>query len=158
VNAGTWLLVAAVVINGLLVGASLDQSIKQLPARRRIGALAYSEYSKAADLGNGIAWYVALGAGGAILTLVAAGTALAGRPGSQARALLWLGVLLTVAHSVATGRAAPTNFSQRGAAGDAQRLTVILDRFARIQTVRAVLQTATLLVLVWAMVAAFEHW
>ena len=33
----TWLPLAAVVSNGLLVGASLDQSIKQLPARDRIG-------------------------------------------------------------------------------------------------------------------------
>jgi hypothetical protein len=35
------LLVAAAGANGLLAGASLDQSIKQLPARRRIGALSY---------------------------------------------------------------------------------------------------------------------
>jgi protein-S-isoprenylcysteine O-methyltransferase Ste14 len=33
----TWLPLAAVVSNGLLAGASLDQSIKQLPARHRIG-------------------------------------------------------------------------------------------------------------------------
>ena len=36
-NLTVWLLVAAVLVNGLLVGASLDQTIKQLPARRRIG-------------------------------------------------------------------------------------------------------------------------
>jgi protein-S-isoprenylcysteine O-methyltransferase Ste14 len=36
----TWLPLAAVVANGLLVGASLDQSIKQLPARHRIGVTA----------------------------------------------------------------------------------------------------------------------
>jgi hypothetical protein len=36
------LLIAATALNGLLAGASLDQSIKQLPARRRIGVLSYS--------------------------------------------------------------------------------------------------------------------
>jgi protein-S-isoprenylcysteine O-methyltransferase Ste14 len=36
----TWLPLAAVVANGLLVGVSLDQSIKQLPARHRIGVTA----------------------------------------------------------------------------------------------------------------------
>jgi protein-S-isoprenylcysteine O-methyltransferase Ste14 len=41
----TWLPLAAVVANGLLVGASLDQSIKQLPARHRLGVTA-----SAADL------------------------------------------------------------------------------------------------------------
>ncbi|MEN3304418.1 MAG: hypothetical protein V7603_620 [Micromonosporaceae bacterium] len=34
------LLIAAVAANGLLSGASGDQSVKQLPARRRIGAVA----------------------------------------------------------------------------------------------------------------------
>jgi len=34
------LLLAAAGANGLLAGASLDQSIKQLPARHRIGVLA----------------------------------------------------------------------------------------------------------------------
>jgi hypothetical protein len=48
-NLTLWLLVAAVLVNGLLVGASLDQTIKQLPARRRIGPVAFSEYSKAGD-------------------------------------------------------------------------------------------------------------
>lgn len=36
------LLLGAVVANAVLVGASLNQSIKQLPARRRIGAVAFS--------------------------------------------------------------------------------------------------------------------
>ena len=36
--------------NGILAGASLDQSIKQLPSREKIGAVRYSEYSRAADL------------------------------------------------------------------------------------------------------------
>jgi NADP-dependent 3-hydroxy acid dehydrogenase YdfG len=48
-------LIAATATSGLLAGASLDQSSKQLPARHRIGAIAFSRYSQAADLGNGIA-------------------------------------------------------------------------------------------------------
>ncbi len=83
-----WLLVAAVIVNGMLVGASLDQSIKQLPA-----------------------------------------------------------------HSLATTRAAPTNFSQRSAAGDAARLKAIFDRFERLQTARATLQVLTLLSVAWALTA-----
>jgi protein-S-isoprenylcysteine O-methyltransferase Ste14 len=38
----TWLPLAAVVANGLLAGVSLDQSIKQLPARHRIGVTAFA--------------------------------------------------------------------------------------------------------------------
>jgi hypothetical protein len=44
------LLVVATAVTGVLAGASLDQSVKQLPARRKIGAVAYSRYSRAADL------------------------------------------------------------------------------------------------------------
>jgi hypothetical protein len=79
-----WLLMAAMLGNGLLVGASLDQVIKQLPARHRIGVIAFSDYSRAGDLGRGIAWYAALGVGAALLTVIAAVVGLAERPATQA--------------------------------------------------------------------------
>src|SRR6266540_2674063 len=46
----TGVLLAAVVANGLLVGASLDQPAKQLPARHRIGPVAFAAYGLAAGL------------------------------------------------------------------------------------------------------------
>jgi hypothetical protein len=147
------LLVAATIINGVLVGASLDQSIKQLPTRHRIGVVAFSEYSKAGDLGRGTAWYAALGIGAAALTVIAAVVALTGRPGARSVTALWLAIVLTVAHSFATARAAPLNFSQRSAAGDPVRLAAIFDRFERWQTIRAVLQVLTLLSVGWALLA-----
>src|SRR3712207_9031408 len=66
------LILAATAADGLLAGASLDQSIKQLPARHKIGLVAYSEYSRASDLGPGILWYAILGVGAALLTIAAA--------------------------------------------------------------------------------------
>jgi hypothetical protein len=149
-----WLLLAAVLGNGLLVGASLDQTIKQLPARRRIGALAFSEYSKAGDLSNGVAWYATLGVGAAILTVTAAIVGLTDRPSAQLAAALWLAVVLTVAHSFTTIRAAPLNFSQRAAAGDTARLEVIFDRFERWSRARSGLQVLTLLAVTWALATA----
>lgn len=149
-----WLLVAAVLGNGLLVGASLDQVVKQLPARHRIGVVAFSDYSKAGDLGRGIAWYAALGIGAALLTVLAAVVGLTDQPSTPASAALWLAVLLTVAHSFTTLRAAPLNFSQRAAAGDAARLAAIFDRFERWSTARATLQVLTLLSVTSALVAS----
>jgi hypothetical protein len=148
-----WLLVAAVLGNGLLAGASLDQVIKQLPARHRIGPVAFSDYSMAGDLARGVAWYAALGIGAALLTVVAALVGLAGQPDPPAAAALWLALLLTVAHSVTTARAAPLNFSQRAAAGDPARLAAIFDRFARWSAARASLQVLTLFSVTWALVA-----
>lgn len=43
------LVVAALVVNAMVIGATWDQTIKQLPARQVIGAEAFSAYSKAGD-------------------------------------------------------------------------------------------------------------
>ena len=79
--------VAALVADGILAGLSLDKVIVQLPARQRIGVTAYAAYARAADLGNGIAFYAAAGVGAAVLTLAAFGVAAGlGAPGGGDRA------------------------------------------------------------------------
>jgi hypothetical protein len=151
-TAFTILVATAAVIDGLLAGASLDQSIKQLPARHGIGARAFSAYSQAADLGNGIVWYAALGIGGAVLTIAAGVAALAlGAPASE-RLPLSIAALLAIAHSLTTARAAPLNFSQRSASDDAT-LEQIFARFERWQRARAILQLATFVAVLWALAA-----
>jgi hypothetical protein len=79
-------------------GASLNRSIKQLPARHRIGVLAFARYSQAADLANGIAWYAILGVGTALLTLLAAAAGLADHPSTAAAVALWVTIAATLAH------------------------------------------------------------
>lgn len=142
---------AAVAANGLLTGASLDQSVKQLPARHRIGARAFARYSQATDLANGVAWYAVLGVGTALLTLAAAANALSIRPGPAATAALAIAAAATIGHSAATTRAAPVNFSQRKAGDDEAALAAIFDRFARWQTLRVSCQVITLAALCWAL-------
>lgn len=137
------LLIAAVAFNGVLTGASLDQSIKQLPARRRIGVIAFSAYSRAADLGNGIVWYAIIGIGAALLTIAAAVSAyLWGAPVAVALPL-YLAALMSLLHSFTTTQAAPTILRQRKAMDDGAQLTRIFDRFERWQALRAALQSAT---------------
>jgi len=114
------LLLAAAGANGLLTGASLDQSIKQLPARHRIGVLASARYGQAADLANGVAWYAALGVGTALLALVAADAGLAGQPSTAAAVALWVAIAATAAHSAATARRHPPT-SANGAWGPTRR-------------------------------------
>jgi hypothetical protein len=67
---------------------------------------------------------------------------------------LLLAGLLAVAHSFTTARAAPINLSQRSAAGDEAALRRIFDRFERWQTVRAILQLATFIVMLWVLASA----
>jgi hypothetical protein len=147
------LLLAAAAANGLLAGASLDQSIKQLPARKTIGVAAFSRYSQAADLANGVAWYAILGIGTALLTTVAAIVGLADHPPAVGIAALAAMLVTTIGHMVATSRAAPINFSQRKAGDDEAALTAVFDRFTRWQTARAVLNVLALLSTLWAIVA-----
>ncbi len=151
-NRTSALVLAATAANGLLAGASLDQSIKQLPARRRIGAIDYSAYSRASDLGNGIAFYAALGVGAATLTIAAAVSAHRHEPQSRRTPPLYAAAGLAVLHSLATMRAAPTNFSQRKVAQDDETaLAEIFDRFERWQTVRAALQVMNVGAMLWTL-------
>jgi hypothetical protein len=153
INLTLFLVVAATAADGLLAGASLDQSIKQLPARHKIGLVAYSAYSRASDLGPGILWYAILGVGAAVLTVAAAVLAVfEGVPSARATPL-YVAAALAVLHSLATTQAAPTNFSQRRVANDEAALAAVFDRFERWQTLRATLQVLNFGAMLWALVA-----
>lgn len=147
------LLIAAVVVCGIAAGASLDQSIKQLPTRHAIGVLAYSQFSRVADLRRGLFWYVPLGVAWTTVNIAAAVTGwVDGAAGARAAAL---GVLAAavVGHVVLTALAAPTVRSQRAAAGDEPALRLVFDRFERLQLVRVGLDVVALTASVWALVA-----
>jgi hypothetical protein len=146
------LLLASVVANALLVGAAGDQVIKQLPARHQVGVAAFSDYSQAADLSNGVPWYATLGIGAALLTILAVGVGLRVRPRRRGLTVALVTALVgTVAHSAVTAVAAPLNFSQRDAVGDLAELTVIFDRFEQLTILRGVLQATVLAALVWSL-------
>jgi hypothetical protein len=150
------LIVAATAMNGVLAGASLDQSIKQLPARNRTGGAAYSVYSRASDLGNGIAWYAALGVGSALLTIIAAIVMYFQRADSVTAIPLYTAAVLSVLHSLVTARAAPLLMSQRSYKPNAEAedsLKALFNRFAHLQALRAFLQVLTFGLLLWTIVA-----
>jgi hypothetical protein len=146
------LLVAATAADGILTGASLDQSIKQLPARHRMGVIAFSVYSRASDLGPGIIWYAILGIGAALLTVAAAIAALFQGAAAIHAWPIYIAASLTVLHSFTTSRAAPTNFQQRKVPNDEAALAAIFNRFEHWQTVRAILQALTFATTLWALV------
>jgi hypothetical protein len=145
--------VAALLLSGVLAGLSLDKVIVQLPARRRMGAVGYAGYARAADLGNGVVFYAVVGIAAAVLAVAAFGLALTRSAPETVRVLLGTGAGLSVLHSAATGRAAPVMF-RIGRAGDTEAvLEPLLTRFARWSAVRAALQAATFAVLAAAVTA-----
>lgn len=153
------LLIAAALANGVIAGASLDRSVVQLPARRKIGVSAYSAYSVAHELeGVGLIWYPVLGTGSALLTIaagvVAAATGIYPLKGSP----IYLATIAAVLHSVATARAASLNFRQRSAQGNEAELARIIDGFEKWHAARAVLQLASFAGTVVALASLGRFW
>jgi len=147
------LLVLALAANGMIIGATLDQAMKQLPARHDIGVEAYSAYSRAADLSQGVAWYAILGVGTALLTLITVVTAIRATRNGRTRTALWIAGAATVGHLAVTAFAAPLNFSQRDAA-DATELAHVFDRFELLNGVRAGLMAVALAAVATALLAS----
>jgi hypothetical protein len=137
------LIILATGFDGIMAGASLDQVIKQLPARHEIGPKAFSAYSQAADLSNGIIWYATIGIGSALFTIAAAISIF--RQGSSYYYYaipIYVAATLSIAHSVVTAYAAPTNFQQLEVSYDEQALIQVFDHFEQLSLVRAALQVA----------------
>jgi hypothetical protein len=148
------LAIATTAVIGPGAGMSLDQSIKQLPARWRIGVAAYSAYSRAGDQGNGLLLYPPMGIGTLFLAIAAAVSGhLSGLPGLLQTPLDISGAL-AILHSLVTARAAPINFSQRKyQLTDEVNLARVLDQFERWHNLRAALQVLNYGASLWATVA-----
>jgi hypothetical protein len=144
--------------NGLLAGASLDQSVKQLPARHTIGATAYAGYARAADgSSRGIAWYGLVGVGTAAATIAMAVMAITTDQPRRVRSAAVAAGVLSLLHSFTTTRAAPIMLGLRGAGDDDRGTGSMLDRFERRQTARVVGQVATLVATLVATVATRDR-
>lgn len=147
-----WFVVAAVVVHGLVAGISFDVAAVKLPTRRRIGAVAYAEFARGNDMGNGIVVYPTI----AILALLLVAAATLAAYITHAPNLVMYPLLAacvgTVAHFACTAKAAPNMLSLRNAPDDEAFLANKLDAFATWHTYRAVFQFLTFVSLVWTLV------
>lgn len=133
-------LTVALVMNGMLAGMTIDQSIKQLPARRHIGASAFSRYSRAADLKNGVPLYAFFGIGAPLSCGLLAFAVLSASPWNAPKSLATVASLIFSAAQLGlTSRAAPTDFSQlKYDLSQEAELSRLFDRFQRLQSWRSV--------------------
>jgi hypothetical protein len=157
VSATFWVLAAAIIANGLIAGASFDVAAVKLPTRRRIGSVAYANFARANDLGNGLIVYPASGILAALLVFAATIATYFTNASATVMVPLLLACVGTVAHSACTAKAAPIMLSLRRAPDDQAVLTAKLDKFAFWHACRAVLQIATFMVLLWALVEFIRH-
>jgi hypothetical protein len=146
----TWLLLIVVLFNGILAGLSVDKVVVQLPARHRLGVVAYAHYARAADLGNGAVLYPTVGVGAALLTIAAAVIALVVHASTTLQIVLACAAVLSVLHSAATAVAAPTMFRVGKCPDDDTALPTLLARFTYASSFRAALQIATFALVAFA--------
>ena len=148
------LIIAATALNGLLAGMSFDGALVKLPARRRIGAVAYATFARGNDLGNGLWVYPSTAISAAVLTILATIVAYAEHASAVLLVPLSIATLISVGHFLATSQAAPIMLRVGKTADDEALLAPLLDRFARWSEVRATLQVLTFFVMLWAVVVA----
>jgi len=143
-------LLTATGLTGLLCGASLDQSIKQLPARHIIGVQAFSAYAKAADLKNGVIWYAVLGISAALASIITAIFAWHGHIQASLALPIYLAAGFAVCHTICTTQAAPTYHSQKKIS-DEESLTKLFNKFEKIQTFRSAFIVLNLGCYIWVL-------
>lgn len=147
-----FLMALATAVNGLLAGLNTDTALVKLPARRRIGPVAYAAFARGNDLGNGLVMYPILGVGAAFFTVIATIIGYLEHFPMELLLPLSLASLLSLLHTFATTRAAPVMLSIKDAPDDEALLRAKLDRFARWHAVRAICQVATFFILLWALI------
>ncbi len=135
--------IIATVFNGLLTGASLDQSIKQLPSRHKMGLLTFTKYAQAADLGNGVLFYGILGIGAATTTILATILVFVTKDTSVHAMYLYIAALFSILHTFTTTQAAPVYHSQKKVDGNEQALEKIFNTFEKWQTLRSLFLVIT---------------
>ena len=137
----TRLVTGAILIDGVLAGASLDRTLIQLPAFRQVGPLPWAAFSRKADLGDrAFLWYPGLAMIGTGLSLAAA---LKGRSETSSRsASAWLAAAaaFSAAGLLATAGAAPNMLRVRQAGDDAAVLQRSMEGFQFWQRIRGTLQ------------------
>jgi hypothetical protein len=133
-----FMIALATAANGLLAGLNTDTALVKLPARRRIGAVAYATFARGNDLGNGLVVYPLLGIGAALLTVLATAIAYGHSP-VEVVLPLSLASGSSLLHTFATTRAAPVMLSLKDAPDDEALLRAKLDRFAHWHAIRAML-------------------
>lgn len=147
-----YLVVFNVFLHGIIAGTSTDVAFVKLPTRRRIGTVAYAQFARGNDLGNGLVVYPLLGITAFISTFGTTVLALFFILMSVAMLPLYLACFFTVAHTLTTAKAAPLMLSLRNVKDEESLLKQKLDRFAFWHALRTVFQIVTFICWIFALI------
>jgi hypothetical protein len=113
------LLAAATFLSGIVAGGAADRVIVGGPAWQALGAPAWAQYSRLADLGAGLVAYPIEGIGSALLIIAAAASSHFDRAATRAVSLpLYVAVALAVIGLLLTVKAAPIMLSLAASQSD----------------------------------------
>ena len=145
------LLVAAIVLSGLLAGGNIDRAIVAMPAWQQVGSPAWAEFSRHADLANGLFLYPIEAIGSFVLILAAIASLHLDRA-AKGRVVLPIygAALLSVGGLLCTLKAAPIMLGVEGL-GDPAALRQAFDGFRFWGNIRGVFQVLAFLAAVWAL-------
>jgi hypothetical protein len=143
----------AAVLNGMLA-SGINRTLLDMPAWQRVGAPAWAQFSRWADLKNGRILYPLEGIGGAVLSILA-GIVFHRSRGSKRRSAalpIYAAALLALGGMLATTQAAPTLLSTRYTSDPVARQQA-LNGFEFWGGVRAVFQSLAFCANLWSLVS-----
>ena len=142
-----FVLLLAILFSGALAGGNIDRALVAMPAWQQTGAVAWADFSRHADLGNGLILYPLEAIGGGLLTLIAAiGFQLDKTAPRPVLVPAYLAVFLAACGLVLTLKAAPIMLGIRGVS-DPERLRQAFDAFWYWGNIRAACQISAFLAL-----------
>lgn len=150
-------LMLAILFSGLLAGSNIDRAIAAMPAWQQVGATAWAEFSRHADLGNGIVLYPLEALGAMLLTLIAAISFHFDKNAARvARMPIYAAVVLAACGLGLTAKAAPIMLGIRSVSDPAQ-LQRAFEGFWYWGNLRALCQISTFLALLSAVAMLWRN-
>lgn len=132
-------------------GAVTFRVLIDLPARHRIGPVAFAELCRATDLSGGLVFYPVLAIGSAVSACAAWLSAWRTKAPRYVRWLAAAAASSTLLVLGVTGRAAPVMFRIGASPNDPNVIGPLADQFTALTNVRAVLADAAAGALLWAL-------
>ncbi len=149
------IVIAATLVDSILAGLNINRVLVEMPAWQQTGPLAWSEFSKHADLSlTGTLLYAVSAFAGALLSIAAVISYHRDRRVPRSAAVpLYAAALLTIGGLLTTIQAAPIMQSVPGLGSDTVALQQALDGFQFWGGVRALFQVLAFGANLWSLVA-----
>jgi hypothetical protein len=141
----------AAVLDGLLAGIGLQKLFVELPARKKIGVVAFSDYSRASDLMNGVYLYPSFAIGGVLLKVLAFVFILRSNYDLGVTFPLGLAVVFGIGVLIMTIFAAPQMFKIGKTENKKELLSPLLEKFMTYSYPRAVFMGLQFLTTLWVL-------